>query len=550
MRTLGSSRAFSRVRPTANAPRASRQPENLVSARGALIAIALAFAASWPVLLVGGPLAFSDTEFYHAAGHEAVAFVGDTVAGLHGGAETGGAETGAIGGQEPGPSQAGDGDGTADGPGALRSITFSVYMYVFGAGPFGGAFAALPIAAATLFVLLSLSRAGSSVRVTDAIVAGALCAALTTLPWFASYAMPDILAAAVILYAAALVRPVDRLSGPECLALAAIAVFAILCHYGNIALALGAVSVALLLRAAQSRLSRRVLLLGLGPIMAAVAINASLSIAAFGEPSIAPKRWPILLARSIADGPARWHLEAQCDARGYAVCELFDDYPDDFLELMWAENGFVSADEDLLRRIRQEEFTILWRAFLEHPTAQISSFAQNAARQFTMVGLDDHFSAQLEFSAKGHLVLAKMAHAAQIDPVRDRFDWLLKASALASLLMLTVFAAFGRLNSREAEVISVVLAGLLLNAMIFGGLAIPADRFQGRVAWVLPAVLAILVLDRRADAARRDEWAGRMARLAGLRERADRDGSPRPVGKLSAAKEAAKPKVDGPVAGA
>lgn len=497
---------------------ASKQSLSLVSWRGALIAIAVAFIAQWPALLANGPLAFSDTTSYHAAGHEAAMFATKLAAPVLDLATFGGAD-GASQAEEPGAGR----PGLGDGPGALRSITFAVYMFVAGS-TLGHALIALPLAAAALFVLFSLSTAGASIRPLDGAVAASLCAAMTTLPWFAVYAMPDILAAAVILYGAALVRAVDRLSALECLALAAIAAFAILCHYGNIALALGMVGVVLLLRAAQSRLSLRAVALGVGPIAAAITINAGLSATAFGEASIAPKRWPILLARSIDDGPARWHLEEHCDARGYAICGSFETIPDDFLEVLWSEKGLVSADEELLHRIRDEEFTILWRAFLEYPFAQISSLAANSVQQFATVGLDDHFSAHLKVTRWGDSVLAPDPDPRIIEPIRNNFDWLLKASLIASMIALALFSLFGRLTAREAEVIAVVFAGLALNAAIFGGLAIPSDRFQGRVAWVLPAVLCLLVLDRRAAAARRrGDPSETVARLAKLRESATRE---------------------------
>ena len=77
-----------------------------------------------------------------------------------------------------------------------------------------------------------------------------------------------------------------------------------------------------------------------GPILLGVGGLLLLSLVGFGQASVAPKRYPISLARSIADGPGLWHLQAKCGDYRYAVCEVFPNAiptnPGDFL---WGENG-------------------------------------------------------------------------------------------------------------------------------------------------------------------------------------------------------------------
>ena len=43
----------------------------------------------------------------------------------------------------------------------------------------------------------------------------------------------------------------------------------------------------------------------------------------------------------------------------------------------------------------------------------------------------------------------------------------------------------------------VAVAGLAINAAIFGGLSVPVDRYQGRVVWIIPALAALFWLNRR-----------------------------------------------------
>ena len=54
------------------------------------------------------------------------------------------------------------------------------------------------------------------------------------------------------------------------------------------------------------------------------------SAAALGEASVAPKRLPILLARSIDDGPGARFLAEACPEAGFALCDIFPaGVPDD-----------------------------------------------------------------------------------------------------------------------------------------------------------------------------------------------------------------------------
>ena len=48
-----------------------------------------------------------------------------------------------------------------------------------------------------------------------------------------------------------------------------------------------------------------------------------------------------------------------------------------------------------------------------------------------------------------------------------------------------------------------VLIALLVNAAVYGGLSAPVDRYQSRLAWLIPALLALdLALRSRPDCSR------------------------------------------------
>ena len=57
---------------------------------------------------------------------------------------------------------------------------------------------------------------------------------------------------------------------------------------------------------------------------------------------------------------------------------------------------------------------------------------------------------------------------------------------------------FRRLSRHEIEILSILILGYLLNAVIFGGLSAPVDRYQSRIAWLFPAFAGIVLARQRA----------------------------------------------------
>ena len=62
------------------------------------------------------------------------------------------------------------------------------------------------------------------------------------------------------------------------------------------------------------------------------------------------------------------------------------------------------------------------------------------------------------------------------------------ATVILALLVLT-----GRLPEHLRMPLAVIVLGVLGNALIFGGLSSPADRYQSRLIWVIP-VFAVIAL--------------------------------------------------------
>ena len=463
-------------------PAATRRP---VSVRGVALALAAALLLSWPMLVLTAPLLFQDVPSYVNQGHEVV------LALLH-----------ALGLGAPG------GAGTADfvSSRGLRSAPYAAFVYL-ASRPFGLVAPALVQASLTLLMLGALFRRETEAPPAAVAMTVLLCGTLTSLPWFVSFPMPDILAAVVVLYAMVLVRTFDGLGPWQRAGLCAIAAFATMSHYGHIPLAAACTGAALLVLLVRRRLTWFVTLAGVAPLALAVGANVLLGLAAYDGPSVAPRRLPLLLARSVEDGPARWYLEEACPTAGYSVCALFEDrMPDNVRDVLWGERGLNRLSPEDMARVREEEPTILWRAFLEYPGRQLWSLVGNGVRQLVSVGTSEFSWVEVGYSANGALRLA-------FDWDRDRglleaFGWLHLATVAAGALTILGLARADGLTAgfRERETAGILVVGLLANAAIFGGLSAPADRYQSRIAWIVPVLAALFVLDRLRQS--RTAWEG------------------------------------------
>ena len=172
---------------------ASRQDSPLVSMRGAVLALVAATLLCWPMLIVSAPLMFFDSVGYVNAGGKIL----NTLVAL-------------VSPGTPAEIGAGSAAGTAAGTLAdavskvemLRSVPYSIYAFLTSLSPVGLAGSVIVQTAAVLFMFGALIKREVDAPPTDIVLAALACGTLTSLPWFASFLMPDILAAAVVLFAA------------------------------------------------------------------------------------------------------------------------------------------------------------------------------------------------------------------------------------------------------------------------------------------------------------------------------------------------------------
>ena len=335
---------------------------------------------------------------------------------------------------------------------------------------------------------------------------GAICAvigglaALTALPFVTAEIMPDIFSSLMVLALFVLVwgKP-GRL---EQYGLVGLIAGAIAVHDTNLPIFAGLLLVVLvpLSRSARGRVPWRAVVLvgGLG-----VAALLGVNMVARGQIALAPYGSNFLLARLIANGPARRTLARDCPHYHWALCRYRRDLPDSADRFLWARDSAFYRAGGPMRMIGQTD-QIVARTLVEQPRAVAREAGADIMRQLFLfkagsglrpwrrtaaatikrdfpAGTVASFKASLQ--ERRQLVLPRALIAAQ--------------DAVAGIGMAVTLALLGAgaigycANRRLLALAMMVGAALLGNAMLTGALSGPHDRYQARIVWLAVLVAGI-----------------------------------------------------------
>ena len=377
---------------------------------------------------------------------------------------------------------------------SIRSPTWSLLSWGLAAGGGFWLLALLDALVAAATVELFLARLlGVAPARRLAIMAG--MALLTSLPWFASYLMPDLYAGLMILAVTLAAFAWSALTRVERSAVLALYLLSITFHSTHLLLAVALLPLAVLLPVAGDGRAPRAMRLGL-PILAAVVLLLAASWLGFGRLTLTPQGAPFLLARSWEDGPARAYLEATCPGAGWAICPQIGRLAGTAQDFLWRpDDSYWSMDLQTRAAVRAEELGILLPALAHDPWRQVTAALTNGAMQLGQLGLDD-------------LVLGRGAAVTPEDytfvyqPSAPAAVW--GVTGFSVVIYVTVAVALGGLlvwtGRARAPIgdpvlacVLLVLAALILNAAICGALSGVHPRYQSRVVWLLPLLAAGLL---------------------------------------------------------
>ncbi len=447
-------------------------------ARLALFAALMAILL-WPTAWNGGPLAFPDTEAYYEQGGRVIDYVGERLGldayvtpiatGLE--AAEGGATVVERTGRIPN----------------IRSVPFAIgtNVTVRAVGIMGPV---IVLSALTAWLILLAVRHLPPLR---ASLAALVAAGLTTLPFYTSQIMADVMAGWLILIVCLIaLRP--AMGGRTIAALLTLAFLSIASHYSHVPLGMAlmpALGLVLLIR-------RRwgLAVAAQVPLVLAMGLNVAVGMFTTGGVSLAPSRLPILLARTFADGPGGEYLEEACPDAGWTLCEVYDEFPTSVREALWGPDSITARSTYEQRRaIAREEVPLVLAVLRAYPVEQGLALARNAVAQLGLIGMDDVRRTEIELQGHRDLEmelerLPKDSDLLVLEPVQ----W---GAVAAGLLGLVVALWRGGVGVRAA--IALLVLGLVTNAVVCGGLSAPADRYQGRVIWTLVLMGLALALGPR-----------------------------------------------------
>jgi hypothetical protein len=388
----------------------------------------------------------------------------------------------------------------------VRSLLYSLVIL-----PFHWNFTAWPVAGLqcllTAWVLWLLVRIMAPRRSTCKYLGLIfLLSIFTSVSWYSSFIMPDILGPLAYLCFFLLVYTGQSLARWERLSLCALACWGITAHATHLPLAAG-LCVLLALFALCEWKQLRLRLSGLAQaatvIVLAVAAQMGLNAYLYGAPTLNGERPPYLLARLLGDGPGQLYLRQHCAQQQWALCahlERIGDDPDVFL---WGPDGvYANGSEEEQQRIRQEEMPLVKAVLRTYPRQQLQISAANFRNQLLAFGpygfdpspwLEEQFASTLIPARASYLRSRQARNLLPLDPLASLQRWVVFISLGTISLLAALFRL--RLGARLWALCGTVFALIVANAALTGVLSVVDDRYGCRIIWLIPLLAGIFVLE-------------------------------------------------------
>jgi hypothetical protein len=359
----------------------------------------------------------------------------------------------------------------------------------------------------TAFVLWLVVRSlcRRPVRVYLALVAG--LSVVTSVGWYASFAMPDILGALVYLGLYLIVFAGDELRPWELAAVSAIVWWGAMAHNSHLLLAF--VECVLLgvlwaVRWGGLRGRGRWLLAAVGVVVLAAATQVVVHERLHGRASLFGSHPPYVTARVLADGPARLYLQQHCAALTWEICSHVSDLPTDEQKFIWQPgNVWSSATPEQRERLRAEEMPLVLATLRAYPVQQTEASLKNALRQLVFMGpaefIDAPYFTEATLDGIAPGVYARYRKTVQArNGMPQTFVRRVQVVvvALSALVIVWCLPWLVRSGERRLMGLTVVVVSVVpANAFVTGALSALDARYQGRVAWMV-VLLAALMLYR------------------------------------------------------
>jgi hypothetical protein len=357
----------------------------------------------------------------------------------------------------------------------------------------------------------------------------------TSLSWFVSLIMPDILGPVLYLSIYLLVFAGETISRWERSAVVLIAWWSVGSHATHLILASGLcvvlVPVLVLQRQPVPRLLGAISRVAMIILLAAAA-HLALHAYLYGSSSLHGKRPPFLMARVIVDGPGRWYLQQRCGEVKLTICEHVHEIRDDIStdDFLWEQHGiWQSASPATKERLRAEETAFVLATLRTYPRAELAAAAGNFWDQLTTFALWGYgpdpwileaFDRALPGARSRYLQTRQVQGALPGEFSSTAQNWMVM-TALGVIGTLTTYR-WRHLSPRLIGLTVIIVSITIANAFVTGVFSNVEDRYQSRVIWLLPLLAGLFVLEWLAyrhdcefAVPRRAEFSDSCARIAG-----------------------------------
>ena len=329
---------------------------------------------------------------------------------------------------------------------------------------------------------------------------------LTSLPWLVSLLMPDVFAGLLFL-SAFLLAFAEELKPIQRIVLAVIFIISIGAHASLLPIAVLFVAVAVILRLKLTDRAVRafpstksVLAWLLVPILAAGIFTAALNRQMGLGFRLSPSRNAFLLARLFGDGLAADFLRVNCSKEDFISCGHLSDLPQTQEEFLFHQPSSLYAE---LKGHEDEMEKIVSGTIRAYPFRFAASSARETLLQLASLRTGDEIHSYgarewnsnvipLVFPGDFQAFLNGREYRGRLTPLADvaaALDVPVFWLSVVICLLLARTSRFGRVNLFFYS----ALAYLAINAAICATFAGVYDRYQGRVAWILPLCLTAYV---------------------------------------------------------
>ena len=315
----------------------------------------------------------------------------------------------------------------------------------------------------------------------------------SSLPWFSSQVMPDIMGALAVLLVFLL--GFGEIGAAKRSLFTLLLAVLLACHLSFLPLGLALLAILALLR----RPARGVIAaLALAPLLI---LSANLCLG--GPAKLSQTSHAFLLARLVQDGLARKTLDRLCPDPGLRLCALKDKLPASANDFLWGDSEAFALVGGW-QGSKAEAERIIAASVRLFPVEHLKIAARLSFQQLASFATADGMESQAE--PWGVIAAFFPGDLAAYSAARQQtgrlpigaINLLHRPLAAMSMVLLPVFALLARRRGDFKAMGGLLLIGgaLLANAAICGILSNPNDRYQSRMAWL--AIFAVALAAAKA----------------------------------------------------